>query len=184
MGKHILSLYIPQVSNEGILVIEDTSIYDPLLGIDCPTLQIQYPGASQPVLIDVTPGFKAVLNACSLGMLPSGECSDNCPCIPDGIYDIRYSVSPHDKVFVEYAHLRVTRSLNSWNEVLCSLELQCCTPDADLQYMLNELYLIRMYIYSAVGSVENCHEQQQGINLLRFANSLIAKLSKGKPKCF
>lgn len=183
MGKHLLSLNIPPVSNDGILVIEDTSIYDTLLGIDCPTLQVQYPGASSPVLIDVQPGFKAILNACSLGMLAAGQCSDNCPCIPDGIYDIRYSVSPHDKVFVEYSILRITRALNIWNGLLCRLELQCCVPDSEMEYMLKELYIIRMYLYSAVASVENCHEPQDGINLLRFANELMTKLSYKKPFC-
>lgn len=183
MGKHILSLAIPQVSNDGILVIEDTSIYDPVLKVDCPTLQVQYPGAPSPVLIDVSPGFRAIINACALGIVGADQCTDNCPCLPDGIYDIRYSVSPHDKVFVEYQHLRITRALNKWYSILCSLNLQCCVPSADMEYMLKELYIIRMYLYSAVGSVENCHEPQEGMNLYRFANSLMDKLSNRKPNC-
>ena len=183
MGKHILSLNIPLVSNEGILVIEDTSIYDPLLKVDCPTLQVQYPGGNSPILIDVQEGFRAILNACSLGMASAGQCSDSCPCLPDGIYDIRYSVSPHDRVYVEYSHLRITKALNTWNNLLCRLNLQCCVPDTNMEYMLKELYIIRMYLYSAVASVENCHEPQEGMNLYRFAVELMTKLSYKKPYC-
>lgn len=183
MGKHVLSLRIPEVYNEGILLVEDTSIYDPLLGINCPTLQITYPGALQPVAISVQSGFRAVLNACMIGLLPTVQCSDQCPCIPDGIYNIQYSVQPNDKVFVEYNHLRVTKAINKWKGLLCQLDLQCCVPSAEMAQLLNEMYIIRGYISAAVASVENCHKNQDGINLLLFANSLMDKLSRKKPWC-
>lgn len=182
-GKHKLSLDIPPVSNEGVLVISDTSIYDTLLAIDCPTLQILYPGGTTPVLIDVQPGFRAVLNACALGIVGATECTDNCPCLPDGIYDIRYSVSPHDRVFVEYASMRVTRTRNKRLELMCRLDLQCCLPGAEMEQALVDLYIIAGFIDTAVASVENCHEFQEGTNLLKFANTLLNKMAFKKPRC-
>lgn len=183
MGKHVLALDVPPVYNEGVLVIDDISIYDPLLGINCPTLQITYPGALEPVAITVVPGFREKLNACMIGLLTSVQCSDQCPCIPDGIYNIQYSVQPNDKVFVEYNHLRVTRTVNKWMQMLCNLDLQCCVPDATMSQTLNDMYIIRGYISTAVASVQNCHKNQDGINLLAFANSLLDKMSRKKPWC-
>ncbi len=183
MGKHLLALRVPETYNESILLIEDISIYDPLLGVNCPTLQISYPGALQPTAIAVIPGFRAVLNACMIGLLPSVQCTDQCPCIPDGIYNIQYSVQPNTTVFVEYNHLRVTRAINKWKQILCELDLQCCIPSAEMGQILNEMYIIRGYISAAVASVENCHKAQDGINLLLFANSLMDKLLRKKPWC-
>lgn len=183
MAKHVLLLEVPPVYNEGVLVIKDLSIYDPLLGINCPTLQVTYPGALQPTAITVMPGFDAKLNACMIGLLTSTQCSDQCPVIPDGIYNIQYSVQPNDKVFVEYNHLRTTCTRNKWKQMMCALDLQCCVPDATMSQALNEMYIIWGYIQAATASVENCHKAQDGINLLNFANSLLDKLSRIKPYC-
>jgi len=101
--RHILSLEIPQVSNCDLLCIKDTSQYSTDLAIDCEELLVTLPGYTVPVLVKVTNGFDMCLTACTLGQqkLNCGKSQDK---IPDGIYIIRYSVSPNSKVFVEYNH--------------------------------------------------------------------------------
>lgn len=183
MGKHILRLRIPSMTDEGVFVIEDISTYDSVLPVSCETLQVTTPGAMSSTLVTVSRGFRSVLNACTVGILPGSSCGDSCPALPDGLYNVRYSVSPNDTVFVEYYHMRTTRAMNRYHNLLCHLDLQCCLPDQETQYQLQELDIIHNFILSAKVTAENCHHPQDAINQLRYANHLIDKLSTKRPFC-
>ena len=185
MGQHILSLGFPETVNEGILLVDDTSTYDNILPVTCPNLQIMTPGFVTPASIDpLTKGFRLIFNSCTLGVSTTGSCSKSLPCLQDGIYNIRYSVSPNDKVYVEYLMLRNVKAMNRYYTMLCQLDLKCCLPDKETQYMLQQLDIIRNYIVSAKVTVESCaHDPEAGINLLRYANALMDKMSRRKPFC-
>ena len=124
--KHILSLDIPSgdcSANCEILPIIDTSQYNSNLGVSCPELSITAPGFTSPKIIETTvikndagnwEGFGRLnLNACALG-LQTTSCSSSRSSINDGIYIIKYSVSPNDKAYVEYNHLRTTEILSTY----------------------------------------------------------------------
>jgi hypothetical protein len=172
---HQLSLEIPTTANPRIFRIDDTSIYTDGLPIICPVLQITPPGFSVPTNITVTTPFNLVLNACTLG-IQSSDCGNNSYVLPDGIYIIRYSVSPNDKVFVEYHHMRVTQFVNRYNQMLCNLELNGCEPNADIKAQLNELRLIKSFIDAAKAKVEDCHDDAKGMELLEYARRKLMKL--------
>jgi hypothetical protein len=139
-------------------------------------LQITAPGFNIPVNIDVLPHFNLVLNACTLGLQHAG-CGEVSSSIPDGIYQIRYSVAPNDKVFVEYHHLRVTQTINKWSNELAKLEMAACEPAADVKEKLNELNLIRSFVDAAKVKVEYSHQPQQGMELLIYAQKKLNKFS-------
>jgi len=185
MGQHILSLQAPDTTNEGILLLDDTSSYDTLLPVTCMNLQITPPGYSVPASIDpLVTGFRLIMNSCSLGITPTGGCGYSLPNLQDGLYHIRYSVSPNDKVYVEYDMLRTVKAMNRYYGLLCRLNLECCLPDQETIYQLRELDIIRNFILSAKVTVESCsHDCEAGINQLRYANSLMEKLSRRKPFC-
>jgi hypothetical protein len=174
--KHQLSLEVPDTNNTKVFRVTDTSIYTDSLEIKCPTLQITSPGFKNPVTIDVIAEFNLVLNACTLG-ITTGDCS-NSPSIPDGIYYLKYSVSPNDKVYVEYYHLRVTQTLNIYYNALCDVELSACEPDDVTKARLEELRLIRSYIDAAKIKVEEAHELSKGMQLLLYAKKLLTKYVK------
>ena len=109
--KHILSLEVPSVANCEILSIRDTSQYTELLPVDCSELLITVPGFNSPALIQVDKNFDLNLAACDLGV-QTVNCGTEQAALPDGVYIIRYSVSPNAEVFVEYNHLRVSSILN------------------------------------------------------------------------
>jgi hypothetical protein len=119
-SKHQLSLEVPDTNNCSVFRVFDTSIYSDLIEVTCGTLQITSPGFNQPVSIDVLPGFNLILNACTLGLQSTG-CGITSNRLPDGIYVVRYSVSPNDKVYVEYNYLRVCQTLNKYYNQLCRL---------------------------------------------------------------
>lgn len=172
--KHQLSLEVPDTNNCSVFRILDTSIYDEHLDVTCPKLEITSPGFNEPVVIDVLPGFNLILNACTLGIQTSG-CGSVSERLPDGIYTIRYSVSPNDKVFVQYHYLRICQILNKYFNELCKVELAACEPDADVKAQLDELRLIKSFIDAAKAKVEQCNDLQEGMELLMYAKYRIER---------
>lgn len=181
-SRHILSLEIPTVSNCELLCIKDTSQYSKELAVDCEELLITLPGYSVPVLIKVDKDFDMCLTACTMALQTSG-CGSTQAEIPDGIYIIKYSVSPNSKVYVEYNHLRVTKLLTTYYEVLCDLNVQACQPDINKQELLSEMYYIKTMIDAAVSNVEYCQSSAQGMQLYNYAKQRLNKVSCPSGNC-
>lgn len=186
--KHQLSLEVPDTNNCSVFRVVDTSIYDEHVPVTCPKLEITSPGFNEPVVIDVVLSedpttnapinFSYILNGCTLGIQTSG-CGQYSERLPDGIYTLKYSVSPNDKVFVEYYYLRTCMTDNKYFNELCKLELAACEPDAEVKAQLNELRLIRSFIDAAKAKVEQCNDLQEGIELLFYAQKRLQKYADG-----
>ena len=176
MANHILSLEVPTVMNPCILKIFDTSVYTPLLPVTCPTLNITVPGFGYSVQLDTTQDFVETITACDL-QLQTTDCGTVTVDIPDGIYIIKYSVSPNETVYVEYNHMRITQALNKYYNVLCDVDAAACDPPFKIKQKLEELRLIFMYLQAAKGKVEFCHEPQKGMSLYNYAMKLLNKLT-------
>ena len=183
MEKHQLFLDFPENTNEGILRVEDSSIYSSSIPFNCPTLEISFPGSITPTVFTGLPKyFRLFLNACNLGILASG-CGDKCPIIPDGIYHFRYSVSPNDKVFVEYNMLRIVIILNRWYKTLCWINDTPCDPTNDKLVLIRELQLIGNQIYTAKHLVEDKHQYEDGVQMYRLAEKKLNDISQGCHTC-
>lgn len=174
-NKHILSLEVPSVSNCDIFCIKDTSQYSSDLAIDCEELLITAPGFNSPALIKVQHGFDLCLNSCALSIQTS-DCGSSRGNIPDGVYIIRYSVSPNDKVYVEYNHLRVTNLLAKYNHVLCDIDMKPCEPSSERAEVIAELNYIRTLIDAAIAKVEYCQSPQDGMDLYLYAKKRLDKI--------
>ena len=175
-AKHILSLEVLSVSNPEVFSIKDTSTYAKNLKVDCPELLISTPGFNTPSLIKVTEGFDLSINACSLN-IQTTNCSNARVMIPDGIYIIRYQVSPHDKVYVEYNHLRITNIMKQYYDKLCQLDITPCVPNSDRKRLIDQLNDIRLYIDAAVAKVEYAASPEAGLELFNFAKSTLDKIT-------
>ena len=180
--KHALSLHIPNTMNDWSLTIQDTSVYTDLIPISCPTLQILVPGFVNAVTVNdesmpvpLEPRFTRTFTACDLD-LQTQSCGTRFDCLPDGIYVIKYSVSPNDIVYVEYNHLRIVKALKMWNEKLCELELAPCDPPSEKLAKLEHLMKIKAYLEAAVNKVEFCHKPKEGMDLYNYALQLLKKL--------
>ncbi len=107
MANHVLSLEVPTVMNTCILKIMDTSVYSDLLPVTCPTLNVTVPGFNYSnqlegaQMVEFVASGNITLTACDL-QLQTTNCGTQYANLPDGIYIIKYSVSPNDQVFVEY----------------------------------------------------------------------------------
>lgn len=176
MANHVLSLEVPNVSNSCILKVVDTSVYSDIIPILCPKLNITVPGFSTSVELDFIPGSAKTINACDLE-LQTQDCGDSYVDIPDGVYIIRYSVSPNESVYVEYNYLRVTQALNLYNKILCTLDIANCEPSIQVKNKLEELRMIKMYLDAAKAKVEYCLEPQKGMIIYNYALKLLNKLN-------
>lgn len=174
--KHILSLEIPKVANCNILSIKDTSKYSSLIPIDCPELLITVPGYNAPVLIEPAANFDLNLNACDLNVQTS-QCGTEMVSIPDGVYIVKYSVSPNDKVYVEYNTLRICNIMCEYHEVLCHIDIHPCEPDVDKKDLIDEMHFIRTLIDAAVAHVEYCTSPSKGMELYDYALKKLRKLT-------
>jgi hypothetical protein len=161
--------------NSCILKIFDTSVYSDLIPVSCPTLNITVPGFGYSVQLDTTQDFVETITACDLG-LQTTDCGTVTVDIPDGIYIIKYSVSPNELVYVEYNHLRITKALIRYNKILCDLDLAACEPSVKTQEKMDKLMNIKMYLEAAKAKVEYCHEPQKGMTLYNYAIKLLNKL--------
>lgn len=174
-SKHELSLEIPETANAKLLRIIDTSSYSKDLDVECPTLQILSPGFNDTRDITAIAGFNYILNACTLGIQQKG-CSSTSVNIPDGIYVVRYSVSPNDTVYTEYNHLRRTQALNLYYKKLGEIDLGSYDPTDTQLEMLAEMRLIKSMLDAAKSKVEYCHEPKEGYEIFVYALKRLEKI--------
>lgn len=178
--KHILALDIPDTACDTILKIWDSSSYAASLPVDCPRLDIFLPGFAAPLYITeptLVPGFVLNLTAKDFGL--QHQQAEHLIALPDGLYTIKYSVSPNDKVFVEYYHLRTTSIMNIYYKELCKVQLEPCEPTPEQHQKLHDLRYIKMYIDAAKAKAEYCHSPKQGVEMLAYADKLLRKFMTG-----
>jgi len=178
MAQHVLSLEAPDTMNKTILRIVDTSVYNSQIAVTCPLLQVTLPGFDRPVNFDdslIQPGFILNLTACDLEIQTAG-CGTTYNNLSDGIYIIKYSVSPNDQVYVEYNHLRMTTAMWKYYNILCELDLGACDPPEKVKDKLNRLRMIRMYLDAAKSQVEFCHQPEKGMQIFNYAVRLLDKM--------
>ena len=173
--KHNLSLEVLETANPKLFRVTDTSTYSKDLSVECPTLEILAPGFNEPTSVDAIAGFNYVLNACTLGVQVSGCDTVNAP-IADGVYVIRYSVSPAESTMVEYNHLRVTNALNLYYKTLAEVDVRASEPDRDIKLQLQELRLIKSMIDAAKAKVEYAHCPKEGYDLFLYALKRLEKV--------
>lgn len=177
MAKHLLSLDIPDTLNQNILKVWDSSIYSPDVPYECPKLEVTLPGFQMPsVSTNFGSGFHLNLDACQLG-IQIYNCHVQFNPLPDGVYVIRYSLSPNDKIYVEYNHLRITCALNQINKILCCLELADCEPIEPTKSQLRELMDLWSMLKGAKANVEYCHHPKKGMAMYNYVVNRLNRLA-------
>lgn len=175
--RHVLSFEAPKTMNCSILRLIDTSVYSPDVPIECPILNITLPGFNHSVELgedQIASGFSLILTACNLEVQTEG-CGTTYSALPDGVYVLKYSVSPNDQVYVEYNHLRTTKLRIRYQKILCELDIANCEPSSAVEKKMDLLKQIDMYIQAAEAKVETCLDPKKGMQLYTYAKDLLAK---------
>jgi hypothetical protein len=180
MATNSLSLNIPNIMTDCILRVEDTSVYNPLMPYICPTVQVLVPGYAECITLNdtttpiISQNFILNLTACDL-KIQLGFCDSEFDPIPDGIYVIKYSLSPNDKMFVEYNHLRVTAIKAELRSKLCELQLSACEPIPETQANFDYLMNVSNYIEAAQAKADWCLDCEKAMVLYNYAQKLLDK---------
>jgi hypothetical protein len=184
--RHTLALDIPETACENIFRIWDASVYGVGLDVDCPRLDKYLPGFSLPIYYTnndlivpptvLLPGFVKNFSTGDLGITHPNDPTGT---FPDGLYKIRYSVSPNEIVYVEYYHLRTTRLMNMYFAEICKIQLQPCEPTAEQNQKIKDLRYIKMYIESAKAKAEYCNSPVQAVEMYTYAENLLRKYISG-----
>lgn len=155
MTSPIMNILVMESHSLENLLLADISYYPSGFTIVSPTLEITPPNYSLKTIPFTAQGIE-VFNSNSLG-ITDGTCS---PIeLPDGIYNLKYSVYPSYKNYVKKTFIRVEKLLEKFDKAYLKLDISQC----DLAFRIverKELDLIWGYINGAIASANNCAEKQ------------------------
>ena len=176
-----LGLQVIETGDPKTLRIVDTSVYSEGIDVSCEQLHITPPGFTYPAGFEVDKGFNSLFNSHNLGLTnPNNDITN----LPEGVYILRYSINPNERLWVEYYYLRNTAQVLRYNKLLCALSLQPCdTIDKDLEMNLKAVYTAKIYIDAAKAMVEYCNAPKKGIELYEYADKLLKKLESKLVNC-
>lgn len=181
-GTHFIQLNVPDHLTECILRVEDFSIYNTILPFTAPTLQVQVPGFDYAVEFNLTTtptldkNFVMNIDACMLG-LQTTNCGFKKEALPDGVYNITYSVAPNQILNHTVNHLRTT---TIENQLLClykELNSGPCEPSNELNRQMDLLGVIDGYIKTAKALAFFDNDCHNAMMMYDYAKKLIDKMN-------
>ena len=133
------------------LAITDASTYPVAPPIDNPTIEITVPGFDV-VVLTFTPNTLNIFNSTDLGITSSGD--DLCP-LPDGVYYLKYSVTPAYENFVDKSIIRTEQLQEKFDNAFMTLDMMECDLAIKTQQTVN-LTSINFFIQGAIAAANNC----------------------------
>lgn len=177
-----LILDIPDTYSVKTLRINDSSLYNADLDVECGLLEIIPPGYTKSINFDVSAAFSIVLNSSNLKLAKVRVFKD-LQALPDGVYSIKYSIKPNAEAWVEYDHMRINKILKSYYELLCAVKLQPYPTDKRIKKELKRISEIRTYIDASKVEVEECGNRNRGLELYNYAQELIKSIKGSCLNC-
>lgn len=178
---HELDITYHNTYNCRSLKIEDNSVYDPDIPVKNLILEVKPPGLTSFIpFYFVKKNWKSITLNCSTLKL----CCVKQPCklseLPDGVYNIKYSISPNLKSIVEFSHMRVCRIMSNYIKLVgLFLSSKHNNSRKDNEKIEQELISIKDIIDASVYSVEELLDNQLGLELYEQAITRIKQINDG-----
>ena len=171
----ITSLAIQEIPTKDccFLRLADNSYYNPDFPVENGILEILTPGAPCAKYFSVEPYFNTSFNSSSLELITPGASEATIP-LPDGIYNIKYSVKPNNFLVAEYYLMRTCKLDKKYADEVCKLwseKNSLCKEDFNKKK--DELDYIRFLIDSSKFLVEEKTDLRLGAELYAEADRLI-----------
>jgi hypothetical protein len=149
MANTKLDILVVPTYNAQTMGIADASTY---VGTpSSPTIEITIPGFGTAVLPFNINDFN-IFNSTSLGLTAVG---DQLLPLPDGVYFLKYSITPAYEMFVEKSIIRVDRLQEKFDAAFMQLDMMQCDLAIKTQSKV-ELNSIYFFIQGAVAAANNC----------------------------
>lgn len=146
-----LNILVLPTYNTQTLGVADVSIYPPAPPISSPTMEITVPGFGK-VTLPFVPNDFNIFNSTSLGITSVGD--EFLP-LPDGVYTLRYSVTPSYLNYVERTIIRVDQLQEKFDEAFMKLDMMECDRAIKTQAKV-DLNTIYFFIQGAIAAANNC----------------------------
>lgn len=167
-----LDILVIDIANSFNLGIADISVYPTGFNIVSPHLQITPPGYKA-VIVEFTPRSLNLFDSEALGITCDGETKVK---IPDGLYTIKYTITPAYTYYVEKTFFKVDNLLEHLDALFIGLDLTAC-DDSLNEKDTRKLNEINMYIQFAIACANKC-ANSYAIDSYQKAVKLINKYSK------
>lgn len=159
-----LDLAMLPTYNVKLLAIADASYYPTGWNVSVPSISITPPGYV-PTMMTFVAGGLQLYNANSLGLCTVSDVCDMPP-LPDGIYKVRYTITPANVYFIDKTFLRTDKIESDLDYAFLKLEMMEC--DGQLKRQKKEtIDLIEFYIQGAIAAADQC--------ALKMATDLLGK---------
>lgn len=161
--------------NNKYIYVEDLSEWDEVLDIRYRRLQVHPPYLDNYIIVPFPNDKKLALSSVSMDLSKTLED------LPDGLYKIHYSVSPNDKVFIEYGHYRVAKLMNRVLSKMASLDFDCDNGidqcgNVELDKQADTLLHIWMLLKGAQAVGKDCYKAEKAKDLYKQASREYDKL--------
>ena len=136
--------------------IKDASIYNTVLPVTCGQLTVKTPGFTCEHTFEVLPEFEIKINLGNLGIQNVND--PTClKVLPEGNYEIKYSINPNDKLYVEYNYYNTCQLHNEYIKAICKfLNNKCDMTKKEQQLEIDRLFEISNLIDYAKVAAEEC----------------------------
>ncbi len=172
MGKTILG-FIPLVEDVKFLTLIDTSYYNKDVPVTDSIFRITLPNFNK--YVDVDYPANGVLNVNSnLLRLTNTSNPENLTELPSGLYKIRQSICPNDKIFKEKTFFNIQPDLMKLASIVCAASKSC---DND---KLKELFILKSRLDEAKILAERCCLEKEAVALY---NATVEKINKAQTQC-
>lgn len=162
------------------LGIMDTSIYNPDIAIEEVTIEITPPGYKIPS----QPYFKEkglnIYNSNSVG-ITRASCQEELVDLPDGLWKIKYSICPNDKLYIEKIFLKTDKIQCKFDQSFLNLDLSSCDTEIE-RNKLKQLQDIEVYIQGAVSAC-NKKDYKLSLDLYKKADKLLNSFIEFNGQC-
>lgn len=174
----ILDILLLDTHNLGTLGVADVSQYPTGFTITSPSLEIIPP--SFPVSTkSFTPNSLNIFNADDAGVGCSDPTGVKCE-IPDGYWQLKYTVAPAQTYFVQKSFMRTNRLQRLLGQAFLSIDLDKCDEVIKAQDMA-QIDQINYYLQSSIAAGNECNAKL-AIDLYNIAYRMTNQLLKDK--CF
>jgi hypothetical protein len=167
---------IPTYSSK-TLGIADTSTYPSSLSISAPSIEFNVPSFGK-VVLPFNPNSFNLFNSTSLGITQVGD--TELP-LPDGVYYIKYTITPAYKNFVEKTIMRVDALQEKFDNAFMKLDMMECDRAIKTQQkvQLNSIYF---FIQGAIAAANNCAVDESN-KLYNQANKMLDNFIRNGCQC-
>src|SRR5688572_8172160 len=153
------------------LGITDVSWYNPDITIETPTIEILPPGYTIAASPFFMVGALNVYNSNGVG-ITKASCEEELVDLPDGLWKIKYSICPNDKLFIEKFFLKTDKIQCRYTQALLSLDLNL-PSDSDVEKQKRKkLAEIEFYITGAIAAANN-QDAKKASDLYKKADKLL-----------